>query len=1046
MNFKRHIQLFIFLQLFFIAAVCHAQEDWENEKVFAINREVPYTTFYTYGCESAAIKNIPSDSPFYQSLNGTWKFNWVKVPGDRPADFYKDNYDVSGWDNITVPSNWELKGYGLPIYINTRYEFAPKNPVPPNVPDDWNPVGSYKREFLLPDNWDGRQVFIHFGAVKSAMYLWVNGQKVGYSQGSKTPAEFDITPYVKKGNNSVAVEVYRFSDGAYLECQDFWRLSGIERDVYLYSTPKVRIRDFFFKSNLDEQYTNANPVVDVELLAHDGKSGSYSLEMNLYDGKEKVWTSSKKLKVSGKTNTSFTGMVKQPKKWSAETPDLYTLSLILKDSKGNVIQATSNKVGFRKVEIKGGQLLVNGKAVLFKGVNRHEHDEFEGHVVGLQSMLDDIRLMKENNINAVRTCHYPNDPLWYDLCDQYGLYLIDEANIESHGMGYGEKTLGKAPTWLDAHMDRTVRMVERDKNHASVIIWSLGNEAGDGPNFEATSKWIKGRDNSRPVHYERAGQRAHTDIVCPMYMGIDAMVKYASKPQDRPLIQCEYAHAMGNSVGNLQDYWDAIEKYKHLQGGFIWDWVDQGIAAYDENGKKYWAFGGHLGAENHAHDQNFCMNGVINADRTEHPSIYEVKKVYQFVKIKPSDEQCSKVNITNFYDFITLNNFKIEWVVKANGEEVLNGEFYPRDIAPGQTKAYNLGLDQLNKQPGKEYFVHFNMVTLNDQPMIPAGYVQATEQIALPGVAAKAMANATIGAKLQLKQTAVKAIIKSNDVNIEFDLKKGELSMYQYAGINYLEEAPVPNFWKAPNDNDLGYRMPKQYGIWREAGANKVIKNTKVQKLSDNRIQLTFVYDLAELESQLTTSYTVNGLGEIEVDYSFEKGKKKLPLIPRVGMMMTLPSDFEYLEWYGRGPWENYPDRKTAAFVDHYKSTVTDQYYAYASPQETGYKTDNRWMVLMDKKGHGLMVESNDLFGFSALHFTPEDLSQDNRGSKHMAEMQARKETILNIDHKIMGVGGDNSWGARPHAQYSIKADDYSYSFKMKPFVSKEAMKNYLDR
>ncbi len=1038
--------LLLWMLLFLSGVFTYAQEDWKNEKVFAINKEAAYSTFYTYGNESDALGGMPESSAYYQLLNGTWKFNWVKTPAERPLDFYKTDYDVSGWDDIQVPSNWELKGYGVPIYINTRYAFAPVNPQPPLVPDDWNPVGSYRRDFLVPENWDGRQVFIHFGAVKAAMYIWVNGQKVGYSQGSKTAAEFDITPYIKKGSNTVALEVYRFCDGSYLECQDFWRLSGIERDVYLYSTPQVRIRDFFFHANLDKDYKNANPAVDVELKNHSGKSGSYSLELNIYDGAVKILTDKKSVKVSGSTfKTTFNGQLNNPRKWSAETPNLYTLSLLLKDKKGNVIQSTTNKIGFRKVEIKGGQLLVNGKAILFKGVNRHEHDEFEGHVVSLEMMIEDIRLMKRNNINAVRTCHYPNDPIWYKLCDEYGIYLIDEANIESHGMGYGSKSLAKAPSWLDAHIDRTQRMVERDKNHASVVIWSLGNEAGDGPNFEATSKWIHGRDASRPVHYERAGQKAHTDIVCPMYMGIGGMVKYASKPQERPLIQCEYAHAMGNSVGNFQDYWDAIEKYKHLQGGFIWDWVDQGIAAYDENGKKYWAFGGDLGAEDHAHDKNFCMNGVVNPDRTAHPSLYEVKKVHQNIKIRPSDAQLSKVEITNFYDFITLNNFKIKWVLKANGETVKCGEFYPRDIKPTESKSYDLGLSDVVKIPGKEYFVHFSVLTINEEPLVPANYKLATEQIALPGVSAETVTSAANSPKIYVRQDSKQATITSRELMVEFDLANGLLTTYQYHGTDYLAKGPQANFWKAPNDNDLGYKMPEKYDVWRKASIKQTVKDVVVKKMGVNAVKVTFKYDLVDLGSELTTAYTIMGNGEINVDYHFIKGDKKLPLVPRVGMMMSVPEGFENLEWFGRGPWENYSDRKTAAFVDHYKSTVTDQYFAYASPQENGYKTDNRWMLLANKEGSALLVESSELFGFSALHFTPEDLTQEDRGSKHTTDLKPRKETILNVDHSLMGVGGDNSWGAKPHKQYSIEPNDFTFSFKMKPFTSSKEVKNHLD-
>jgi len=511
------------------------------------------------------------------------------------------------------------------------------------------------------------------------------------------------------------------------------------------------------------------------------------------------------------------------------------------------------------------------------------------------------------------------------------------------------------------------------------------------------------------------------------------------------LIQCEYAHAMGNSVGNFQDYWDAIEKYKHLQGGFIWDWVDQGIAAYDKNGKKFWAFGGDLGAEDYAHDQNFCMNGVINPDRTAHPSLFEVKKVHQNVKIRPSDNECSKVEITNFYDFITLNNFKINWVVKANGQKVKCGTFYPRDINPGKTKSYDLGLSGLDKIPGKEYFVNFSMVTINKKPLVPVNYELASEQIALPVIAVNKEAHSKNLAEIYVRQDKEKATIMSKDLTIKFDLENGILSTYQYKGVDYLEKGPQANFWKAPNDNDLGYKMPKKYGVWRNAGKNQKVSNVTVKKVSVNVIKVTFDYNLTDVDSKLTTSYTVLGNGEIKVDYHFVKGGKDLPLIPRVGMMMTVPKGFENLEWFGRGPWENYPDRKTAAFVDHYKSTVTDQYFPYASPQENGYKTDNRWMLLTNKDGNSLMVESDEIFGFSALHFTPEDLTQDNRGSKHMTDMEPRKETILNIDQNIMGVGGDNSWGAKPHMQYSIKPNDYKFSFTLKPFSSITEVEEYME-
>ena len=565
--------------------------DWENPKVFNVNKEEPYTTFVPFPDVASALRLDRRQSPFYFSLDGPWKFHWVRNPADRPMDFYRDDYDVSKWDTIHVPSMWEFQGYGVPIYVNSDYEF-PRPWNPPHVPHDYNPVGSYKRWFMVPSEWDGREIFIHFGAVKSAFYIWINGQKVGYSQGCKTPAEWDITKYLRKGENSVALEVYRWCDGTYLECQDMWRISGISRDVYLYSAPKVRIRDFFAKPDLDENYTDGSLSVAVE-LKNDSPglaAGSVRLELQLLDDQNQVVArESTRLTVGGKpkASTSFTANVRTPKKWTAETPNLYSLVLHLTSADGKNNEVATCKIGFRKVEIKAGQLLVNGVAIQIKGVDRHEHDGYTAHVLSDEVLLKDITLLKQNNINAVRTSHYPNDPRWYDLCDKFGIYLVDEANIESHGMGYGERTLAKNPEYKEAHLDRTMRMVERDKNRPSVIIWSLGNEAGNGPNFVATYEWIKQRDNTRPVQYERAQEQANTDIVCPMYSW-SYLESYGSRIHDRPLIMCEYAHSMGNSTGNFQDYWDLIEKYPQLQGGFIWDWVDQGFIKVSPTGEKYW--------------------------------------------------------------------------------------------------------------------------------------------------------------------------------------------------------------------------------------------------------------------------------------------------------------------------------------------------------------------------------------------------------------------------------------------------------------------------
>ncbi|MCK4344247.1 MAG: DUF4981 domain-containing protein, partial [Bacteroidales bacterium] len=711
--------------------------DLENPKMFNQNKEEPHASLLPFDNTEGVIENDWEKSPYYQSLNGTWKFNWVRKPVDRPKEFYKPVFNVDDWDNIPVPSNWELQGYGIPIYVNIQYEWT-RDPQPPKVPHDYNPVGSYRRNFTLPEVWKDRQVFIHFGAVKSAMYIWINGQKVGFSQGSKTPAEWDITHYLNpEGENVLAVQVYRWSDGSYIECQDFWRISGIERDVYLFSTPRIHIRDFFALADLDETYINGKLNVTTEIKQYDPelKAKNYFLNIKLFDENMKLlFEEEKPIELNNEQTTIqvFEKDIENPQKWTAETPALYSLVLQIRDKNKNVLEAVGCKIGFRKVEIKNGQLLVNGKAVLFKGVDRHEHDQYTGHVVSEESMLHDIRLFKQNNINAVRTSHYPNDPKWYELCDQYGIYVIDEANIESHGMGYGERSLAKDPTWKEAHVDRIKRMVERDKNHPSVVIWSMGNEAGDGVNFVAGYKWIHERDKSRPVHYEGARLGPNTDIYCPMYARIERIEKYASEKQERPLILCEYAHAMGNSTGNLQDYWDVIEKYDHLQGGFIWDWVDQGLVKKNEKGEEYWAYGGDYGPKDVPSDQNFCLNGLVNPDRTPHPGLFEVKKVYQYVGIQPEDIENGKVRITNKYDFVNINDFHFNWTVMADDKAVAQGTISDLSIPPGESKVVTIPIPKEPVKPGVEYFLNFSVTTTMEKPLVSKGYEIASEQIKLP--------------------------------------------------------------------------------------------------------------------------------------------------------------------------------------------------------------------------------------------------------------------------------------------------------------------------
>jgi beta-galactosidase len=714
MHLRELNKIIVFLILFLILMSgarqtrVYADEtnDWENPQMIGQNKEPANCTLIPYAALGKAINGVREESVFYKTLNGNWRFHWVSKPSDRPLEFYRPDYDISEWDEIPVPSNWQMYGYGRPIYLNVRYPFK-KNP--PLIQHDYNPVGSYRTKFEVPACWIQRQIFIHFDGVESAFYLWINGQKVGYSQGSRTPAEFNITEYIQDGKNILAVEVFRWSDGSYLECQDFWRLSGIFRGVYLFSTPSIHIRDFEVNCDLDEEYQDAVLNVTARVRNYSAKAvENTKVEVSLLDaannpvGSEVLLQgSSVYVSPGAESIVKMKASVRNPLKWSAEKPHLYTVLVKLNNEKGEIIETESCKFGFRKVEIKEGQLLLNGAPILIKGVNRHEHDPDTGHAVSLDSMVKDILLMKQFNINTVRTAHYPDDPQWYELCDQYGIYVIDEANIESHGIGYRpENTLANKPEWKKAHLDRIISMVERDKNHPSVIIWSMGNEAGDGTTFEAASEWIHRRDPSRPVHYERAGRRPHTDIVCPMYSRIGSIVKYAQEKQERPLIMCEYAHAMGNAVGNLKEYWDAIEEYKHLQGGSIWDWVDQGLRKITDDGKEYWAYGGDFGDD--PNDGNFCINGLVFPDRKIPPKLWEVKKVYQSVDVEEEDLTQGKIRIQNKYYFTNLNEFEADWTLYEDGKAKQRGSIEQLDVAPGESKVFTLPIEPPELVPGAE--------------------------------------------------------------------------------------------------------------------------------------------------------------------------------------------------------------------------------------------------------------------------------------------------------------------------------------------------------
>lgn len=1042
---RHKIILYICLNLLALGhnANLYAQApDWENEQVFARNKMPAHATAFAYESRKLALANQPQQSNRFLSLNGLWRFKWSKRPADRPKDFYKTTYDVSQWARLKVPANWELNGYGVPHYLDVSYPF-PANP--PYIPHQYNPVGAYKRSFVLPKGWQGQRVIIHFGAVHSAMYLWVNGKKVGYSQGSKLPAEFDISQFVTTGKNQVAVEVYRWSDGSYLEDQDFWRLSGIERDVWVYMTPKTHIQDFFVQADLDKRYRHGQLSIRANILSAMGKPvTNTTVVAELLDHSQKR-VFSQKLPTRKLLGVGLRQKLKNVKKWTAETPYLYTLLLSTYNAQNQLLESITCQVGFRKVEIKQGQLMVNGVPITIKGVNRHEHDPTHGHVVDEASMIRDIQLMKAHNINAVRCSHYPNMPRWYELCNQYGLYVVDEANIESHGLAINDstKTLANRPQWLPAHLDRVQRMVERDKNHPCIITWSLGNEAGSGSNFAKLYQWTKRRDPSRPVQYEMSQNTPYTDIQAPMYHSIERIEKYAKTNPSKPLILCEYAHAMGNSVGNLQDYWTVIDQYKALQGGFIWDWVDQGLWMKDKKGNRFFAYGGdfdHLPVKN---DSNFCINGLVQANRQPNPSIYEVKKVYQYIKVKTLDLKQLRFEFTNQYDFTNLNKFDVEWELREDGDLIKQGSLPPMHLAPHQQKRYSFPRHLLPKGHKGELMLSFRFKTNTDQPLINKGHEVAWHQFIIQMNTLQTSIDIQTLAPLKVVEpNPKKIVIKGKGFTIEFDKKQGTLSSFMYQGTSLVKKGLTPNFWRPPNDNDLGNGMPKRCKVWHSP--TQVITKVKVQVMAPQLVEVKVSSHISAGNSTYITRYRIYGSGDVWVHSELKiDSTAKLPELPRFGMTMQLPKGFQRMQWYGRGPHESYWDRKTGAAIAHYTGNVWAQYHPYVRPQETGNKTDTRWVALQNKQGVGLAVFGQPVLSCSAYQFANSDLDHVSSllYNRHTTDIVPRNLVTLNIDYKQMGLGGDNSWGARTHQEYTLPAKNYSYSFRLRPFAKGEDLK-----
>ena len=1018
--------------------------EWHDLQVNEVNRLKLHTNYFAYENETLALAGQMDKSANFISLHGAWKFNWVKDADKRPTDFYKTDLDDSAWKTMNIPANWEMNGYGVPEYVNTGFAWRGHfDQKPPAVPVKDNNVGSYRRIINIPDSWDGKQVIAHFGSVTSNIYLYVNGQYVGYAEDAKVAAEFDITPYLKKGDNLIAFQTFRWCDGSWCEDQDFWRLSGVARDSYLYARDAaVHLTNIKITPDLQNNYEDGvvqiyaevkgQPVIEYKLLNHNG------IEIIKSDANFKK-------RVNG--TAQFT--IKNVKKWSAEDPYLYTLVATVKDQKGNIVEVVPQKVGFRKVEIVNSQLLVNGQPVLIKGADRHEMDPDGGYVVSRERMIQDIKIMKRLNINAVRTCHYPDDPVWYDLCDEYGLYVTAEANQESHGFGYGNDAEAKKPEFAKQILERNQHNVEMYFNHPSVIVWSLGNETVNGDNFIAAYKWIKEQDKSRPVQFEQAGRTGeNTDIFCPMYYSHDGCDKYSKDDKfTRPLIQCEYNHTMGNSSGGLKEYWDMVRKYPKFQGGYIWDFVDQALhrnpvkpmsvkdnLTYAQYNKIKYTYGGDYNDYDPS-DNNFNCNGVIGPDRQLNPHAYEVAYEYQNIWAEAVDLQAGKISVYNEHFFRNLANYQLVWTLLQDGKAVQNGTVDKLDVAPQQKTTLTLPY-QIPAEG--EVLLNIEFRLKKAEPLMEAGQMVAYRQLEVrtANAAAAVVAEGKLKVENKKKETEIKVL---NDfIDIEFDKATGLLKEYEVNGVDLLGEGGTlkPNFWRAVTDNDMGAQLQKKFRVWRAPALNlQTITASKVKVGKNVNAVVKAVYDMPDVKAALTITYTIAPDGTMGVEQTMDatEGEKVSDMF-RFGMLMQLPFQMDNSTFYGRGPIENYIDRKGSQNVGIYTQTAEEQFFPYIRPQETGTKSDIRWWQQTDKAGKGFRITSGNLFSASALHYSIDDLDDgEEKEQRHSYEVPQSKYTELCIDKEQFGVGGENSWGAWPLPQHRLGYADKTFSFVISP-------------
>ncbi|WP_297090600.1 glycoside hydrolase family 2 TIM barrel-domain containing protein [uncultured Draconibacterium sp.] len=1032
-------------------------KDWEDPTVIAKNKMPARATSYSFSSSDDALNGDRENSQMI-SLNGTWKFNFSESEHDRPKEFYKE--DVSSWDDIEVPSCWEMKGYNYPIYKNSGFNFQPD---PPFVPRD-NQVGSYVRTFSIPEDWNDQRIILHFGGVASAMYVWVNEKMVGYSQDSRLPAEFDITDFVTTGENKLAVEVYRWCDGFYMEDQDHWRMSGLHREVMLLAQPKIAIEDFFVRTRLDATYQNALLQIRPKVTRAPQKDlEGWTLEAELFCADNKpVLAAPLKKEVSKivyehypQRDNVYFGLMEEkivsPKLWSAEKPNLYTLVLNLKDAEGNLVEARSTKVGFREVEIKNGELLVNGESIKLYGVNRHDHHHTEGKTLSRADLEQDVLLMKQFNFNAVRTSHYPNDPYFYDMCDKHGLYVMDEANIETHGLnGY----LSNQPEWHMAFQDRVVRMVERDKNHPSIISWSLGNESGCGPNHAAAAGWVKDYDPTRFVHYEGAQgspehpdylklgtpeynkqwrrgnptDPAYVDVISRMYANLEDLEALAKSPYiSRPIVECEYAHAMGNSLGNFQEYWDLMHAYPNLIGGYIWDWIDQGLLVKDENGNEYYAYGGDHSDE--PNDNNFCINGVIASDRTPKPQTWEAKYVMQPIQFSAVDLENFKVRLLSRFNFTNLNEYNFLWTLSEDATQIQSGSLSGFSLNPGESKVFEIPVKEFETKTNAEYWLRLSVQLKENQSWAQAGHEVAKQQFKLPFETAGRLKKQTKLAPPVFNTSNNSIVISGKGFEVEVSKTSGLITSYKKGEETIITSALTPNFWRPLSDNDeRGWKAEKLIGIWENLPSKLQLKNFDADA-TKSVVHSELAYD----GLRLNITYTFSPEGEVLVDFDL-KIPEEMPEPIRVGMSMGVSTELQQMAFYGKGPFENYSDRNRAAEVNIYAGKVDEFYYNYVKPQESSNHTCVRWLALGNSAKNGMMITGERPLQTSVWPYTAENI----REAQHPTELTKADRLTVNISYKMAGVGGNDSWSinARPINKYRLLEKEYSFAFKLIPFTN----------